>query len=130
VETRARFGYTAPVGTTDDGRFRRLTVHLPPAYAQRLFNARTAGASDQQMRQIIAEGLKEIYFQDGGSRALELSDVAINDIDYLDLDYCGGCPHHSTDSSRCHSLEGRSGKTAPDTPSAHYSAGDASDQAR
>ncbi|MFF0097668.1 telomere-protecting terminal protein Tpg, partial [Streptomyces canus] len=25
VETRARFGYTAPIGTTDDGRFRRLT---------------------------------------------------------------------------------------------------------
>lgn len=29
VETRARFGYTAAVGSTDDGRFRRLTVHLP-----------------------------------------------------------------------------------------------------
>ncbi|WP_415924874.1 telomere-protecting terminal protein Tpg [Streptomyces sp. AK04-3B] len=29
VETRARFGYTAPVGTTDHRRFRRLTVHLP-----------------------------------------------------------------------------------------------------
>jgi hypothetical protein len=57
VETRARFGYTAPIGTTDDGRFRRLTVHLPPAYAQRLFTARNTGASDQQMRQIIAEGL-------------------------------------------------------------------------
>ncbi|MER7929652.1 XRE family transcriptional regulator [Streptomyces sp. NPDC096057] len=87
VETRARFGYTAPIGTTDDGRFRRLTVHLPPAYAQRLFDARTTGASDQQMRQIIAEGLKEIYFQDGGSRAAGLSDVTLNDIDYLDLDY-------------------------------------------
>ncbi|MGW4984007.1 telomere-protecting terminal protein Tpg [Streptomyces mirabilis] len=87
VETRARFGYTAPVGTTDDGRFRRLTVHLPPAYAQRLFNARDAGASDQQMRQIIAEGFKEIYFQDGGARAMGLSDVTLNDIDYLDLDY-------------------------------------------
>ncbi len=87
VETRARFGYTAPVGTTDDGRFRRLTVHLPPAYAQRLFDARNTGASDQQMRGIIAEGLKEIYFQDGGGRATGLSDVAINDIDYLDLDY-------------------------------------------
>ncbi|MFH9590151.1 telomere-protecting terminal protein Tpg [Streptomyces luteogriseus] len=87
VETRARFGYTAPVGTTDDGRFRRLTVHLPPTYAQRLFNARDAGAGDQQMRQIIAEGFKEIYFQDSGARALELSDVALNDIDYLDLDY-------------------------------------------
>lgn len=87
VETRARFGYTAPIGTTDDGRFRRLTVHLPPTYAQRLFNARDTGAGDEQMRQIIAEGLKDIYFQDGGARALGLSDVTLNDIDYLDLDY-------------------------------------------
>lgn len=87
VETRARFGYTAPVGTTDDGRFRRLTVHLPPEYARRLFEARNVGASDQQMRGIIAEGFKDVYFQDGGSRAMGLSDVEINDIDYLDLDY-------------------------------------------
>ncbi|GEB54020.1 telomere-protecting terminal protein Tpg [Streptomyces cacaoi] len=87
VETRARFGYTAPIGTTDDGRFRRLTVHLPPDYAQRLFTARNEGAGDRQMRQIIAEGFREVYFQDGGSRAVGLSDVAINDIDYLDLDY-------------------------------------------
>ncbi|MFI6936817.1 telomere-protecting terminal protein Tpg [Streptomyces sp. NPDC050287] len=87
VETRARFGYTAPIGTTDDGRFRRLTVHLPPEYARRLFDARDAGASDREMRGIIAEGFKDIYFQDGGVRATGLSDVAINDIDYLDLDY-------------------------------------------
>ncbi|WP_030997797.1 telomere-protecting terminal protein Tpg [Streptomyces sp. NRRL F-5630] len=87
VETRARFGYTAPVGTTDDGRFRRLTVHLPAMYAKRLFDARDAGASDQEMRSIIAEGFKDVYFQDGGSRATGLSDVEINDIDYLDLDY-------------------------------------------
>ncbi|MGW1364713.1 telomere-protecting terminal protein Tpg [Streptomyces chartreusis] len=87
VETRARFGYTAPVGTTDDGRFRRLTVHLPAEYAQRLFDARDAGASDQQMRGIIADGFKDVYFQDGGARATGLSDVEINDIDYLDLDY-------------------------------------------
>ncbi|MFF0451513.1 telomere-protecting terminal protein Tpg [Streptomyces sp. NPDC004609] len=87
VETRARFGYTAPIGTTDDGRFRRLTVHLPASYAQRLFDARDAGASDQQMRQIIADGFKDVYFQDGGGRAMGLSDVAINDIDYLDLDF-------------------------------------------
>lgn len=87
VETRARFGYTAPIGTTDDGRFRRLTVHLPPEYAGRLFDARDAGAGDQQLRQIIADGFKDVYFQDGGVRAMGLSDVAINDIDYLDLDY-------------------------------------------
>ncbi|MFF1604254.1 telomere-protecting terminal protein Tpg [Streptomyces mirabilis] len=87
VETRARFGYTAPIGTTDDGRLRRLTVHLPPAYAQRLFDARNTGASDQQMRQIIADGFKDVYFQGGGTRATGLSDVTLNDIDYLDLDY-------------------------------------------
>ncbi|GHH88495.1 hypothetical protein GCM10018793_68370 [Streptomyces sulfonofaciens] len=87
VETRARFGYTAPIGTTDDGRFRRLTVHLPPEYAQRLFDARDAGAGDRQMRAIVADGFKEVYFQDGGARAMRISDVAINDIDYLDLDY-------------------------------------------
>ncbi len=87
METRARFGYTAPVGTTDDGRFRRLTVHLPPEYAQRLFGAREAGASDQQLAGIIAEGFKEVYFQDGGGRAMGLSQVEINDIDYLDLEY-------------------------------------------
>ncbi|MGW0877786.1 telomere-protecting terminal protein Tpg [Streptomyces sp. NPDC002740] len=87
VETRARFGYTASVGTTDDGRFRRLTVHLPPEYAQRLFDARNIGASDQDLRGIIAEGFKDIYFQGGGARAAGLSDVEINDIDYLDLDY-------------------------------------------
>ncbi|MDQ1065263.1 telomere-protecting terminal protein Tpg [Streptomyces canus] len=46
VETRARFGYTAPVGTTDDGRFRRLTVHLPPGVRPPPLRAREAGASD------------------------------------------------------------------------------------
>ncbi|WP_256105403.1 telomere-protecting terminal protein Tpg [Streptomyces sp. ODS05-4] len=87
VETRARFGYTAPVGTTDDGRMRRLTVHLPPSYAQRLFDARARGEGEGRLRDIIAEGFKDVYFQDGGTRALGLSDVALNDIDYLDLDF-------------------------------------------
>ncbi|MEV6462979.1 telomere-protecting terminal protein Tpg [Streptomyces albidoflavus] len=87
VETRARFGYTSSAGSTDDGRFRRLTVHLPATYAQRLFDARDTGASDQQMRGIIADGFKEVYFQDGGGRAMGLSDVELNDIDYLELDF-------------------------------------------
>ncbi len=53
VETRARFGYTGPVGTTDDGRFRRLAVHLPCAHAQLLFDARNTGAGGQEMRVLI-----------------------------------------------------------------------------
>jgi DNA-binding transcriptional regulator YdaS (Cro superfamily) len=87
VETRARFGYESSAGSTDDGRFRRLTVKLPAAYAQRLFDARDTGASDQDLRGIIAEGFKEVYFQEGGGRAMGLSDVTLNDIDYLDLEY-------------------------------------------
>lgn len=30
IETRARFGYTAAPGTTDDARIRLITQHLPP----------------------------------------------------------------------------------------------------
>ncbi len=86
VETRARFGYTAPVGTTDDARMRRLTVHLPPQYARRLFDARQAGAGDRQLRGIVAEGLQEIYFKDNGTRARGL-EVDITDIDYFDVQF-------------------------------------------
>jgi transcriptional regulator with XRE-family HTH domain len=86
IETRARFGYTAPIGTTDDGRMRRLTVHLPPAYANRLFDAQQQGASDQQMRDIVAEGLQEIYFKDNGRRADNL-EVAFTDVDYIDVSF-------------------------------------------
>ncbi|QJS98955.1 XRE family transcriptional regulator [Streptomyces asoensis] len=86
IETRARFGYSAPAGTTDDGRYRRLTVHLPPQYARRLFDARDAGAGDAQLRHIVAEGLQEIYFKDGGRRADGL-EVELNDIDYFDVSF-------------------------------------------
>lgn len=86
VETRARFGYAAPIGSTDDGRMRRLTVHLPPAYAQRLFDAREQGAGDRRMRAIVAEGLQEVYFKDGGRRAEDLH-VAFTDIDYVDVSF-------------------------------------------
>ncbi|MDX3540242.1 XRE family transcriptional regulator [Streptomyces sp. MB09-01] len=86
VETRARFGYTAPIGTTDDGRMRRLTVHLPPAYAQRLFDAQQQGAPDPELRAIVAEGLQDIYFKDGGTRADQL-EVEFTDIDYIDVSF-------------------------------------------
>ncbi|NUK02249.1 XRE family transcriptional regulator [Streptomyces lunaelactis] len=86
IETRARFGYTAAPGTTDDGRLRLITQSLPPAYAARLFDAQAAGATEQQLRDIAAEGLQEIYFKDRGRRALDLQ-VEFTDIDYVELDY-------------------------------------------
>ncbi|MEU9109301.1 hypothetical protein AB0D54_34265 [Streptomyces xanthophaeus] len=32
IETRARFGFTAAPATTDDGRMRRITQHVPIEY--------------------------------------------------------------------------------------------------
>ncbi|MET9801938.1 helix-turn-helix transcriptional regulator [Streptomyces sp. NPDC006368] len=86
IETRARFGFTAAPGSTDDSRLRLITQHLPPAYAARLFDARSAGASERDLREIAAEGLQEQYFKDHGRRAAGLR-VEFTDIDYVELDY-------------------------------------------
>ncbi|MFD4510963.1 telomere-protecting terminal protein Tpg [Streptomyces sp. NPDC058457] len=86
IDTRARIGYTAPIGTTDEDRLRHLTVALPPRYAARLFNAQEQGASDQQLQQIAAEALKEVYFQDSGRRAGQLEEVRLTDIEHLEFD--------------------------------------------
>lgn len=59
----------------------------PPEYAQHLFDARDAGADDQQTCGITAEVFKESFFRDGGGRAMGMSDVENNDIDYLDLNH-------------------------------------------
>ncbi|MER5564347.1 XRE family transcriptional regulator [Streptomyces sp. NPDC002506] len=86
IDTRARIGYTAPIGTTDEDRLRHLTVALSPRYAARLFNAQEQGASDQQLQQIAAEALKEVYFQDNGRRAGQLEEVRFTDIEHLEFD--------------------------------------------
>ncbi|WP_030791321.1 telomere-protecting terminal protein Tpg [Streptomyces sp. NRRL S-920] len=86
IDTRARMGYTAPIGSTDEDRVRHLTVALPPHFAARLFDAQEAGASDAQLQQIVADGLKEAYFQDGGRRAGSLEEVRFTDVQHLEFD--------------------------------------------
>ncbi|MEU2389707.1 XRE family transcriptional regulator [Streptomyces sp. NPDC007369] len=81
IDTRGRFGYTAAPGTTDDARMRHLTVALPPEFAGRLFEAQEAGATEQRLRQIAAEGLQETYFKDHGRRAQGLL------VEYTDLEH-------------------------------------------
>ncbi|MFX4295331.1 hypothetical protein [Streptomyces bohaiensis] len=58
----------------------------PPAYAQRLFDTRRSGGSEAELRRVVAEGLREVYFQDSGRRATGL-EVEFTGVDYLDLDY-------------------------------------------
>ncbi|MGN9821797.1 telomere-protecting terminal protein Tpg [Streptomyces sp. SD11] len=86
IDTRARLGYTAPIGSTDQDRIRHLTVALPPVHAARLFDAQEAGATDAQLQEIAAEALKEVYFQDGGRRAGSLEEVRFTDIEHLEFD--------------------------------------------
>ncbi|MFE2102525.1 telomere-protecting terminal protein Tpg, partial [Streptomyces sp. NPDC059468] len=86
IDTRARIGYTAPIGTTDDARLRHLTVALPPQYAARLFDAQQQGATDQQLQQITAEALRDVYFQDNGRRAGSLEEVRFTDIEHVEFD--------------------------------------------
>ncbi|MBN0042547.1 XRE family transcriptional regulator [Streptomyces actuosus] len=85
IDTRARFGYTAAPGTTDDARLRHLTVALPPQYAARLFETRAAGGSEEQLRDIAAEALGEVYFRDSGRRAQGL-EVEFTDLEHLEFD--------------------------------------------
>jgi uncharacterized protein (DUF1684 family) len=61
-------------------------VALPPQYAARLFDAHEQGAGDQQLQQIAAEALKEVYFQDGGRRAGSLEEVRFTDVQHIDFD--------------------------------------------
>ncbi|MFI8164158.1 telomere-protecting terminal protein Tpg [Streptomyces microflavus] len=86
IDTRARLGYTAPIGSTDQDRIRHLTIALPPVHAARLFDAQEAGASDARLQEIAAEALKEVYFQDGGRRAGSLDEVRFTDIEHLEFD--------------------------------------------
>jgi hypothetical protein len=85
IETWARFGFTAAPGSTDDGRVRRITQRLP-AYAGQLSEVQAAGATEQQLQAIAAEGLQEIYFKDRGRRAQGL-EVEFTDIDYIERDF-------------------------------------------
>lgn len=86
IDTRARFGYTAPIGSTDQDRIRHLTVALPHRYAAHLFDAQEAGATEQQLKEIAAEALEEVCFQDCGRRAGPLEEVRFTDIEHLEFD--------------------------------------------
>ena len=85
VSTRARFGFTAAAGTTDDARIRDVTQALPPEFADQLFTAREQGATEQQLQQIAADGLAQMYFRANNSRAHGLG-VEFTDVERLDIE--------------------------------------------
>ncbi|MEU7377832.1 XRE family transcriptional regulator [Streptomyces albidoflavus] len=85
ISTRARFGFEAAGGTTDDARIRDITQALPPQYADQLFSAREQGATEDQLRQIAADGLAQMYFRANNSRAHGLG-VVLTDVEQLGIE--------------------------------------------
>lgn len=85
VYTRARFGFTAAPGSSDDARVRHITQALSPHWAQRLFDARDTGATERQLLDIAAQGLGEHYFRDNGRRAHDLT-VEFTDVEEIEID--------------------------------------------
>ncbi|MFF4315769.1 telomere-protecting terminal protein Tpg [Streptomyces sp. NPDC001507] len=51
-----------------------------------LFDAREAGASEQELKEIAPEALKEVYLQDNGRRACQLEEARFTDIEHLEFD--------------------------------------------
>ncbi|GGU61460.1 hypothetical protein GCM10010274_57950 [Streptomyces lavendofoliae] len=72
--------HVAPIGSTDEGRVRHLTVAQAAPLRRSPLRTQEACASNQQLQQIVAEGLKEMCFQDGGRRAGSLEEVRFTDL--------------------------------------------------
>ncbi|MFF9705708.1 telomere-protecting terminal protein Tpg [Streptomyces griseofuscus] len=84
VSTRARVGFTAAPGTTDDARIRDIIQALPPEFAGQLFTARAQGATEHQLQQIAADGLARMYFRADNTRARGPG-VEVTDIEQIEI---------------------------------------------
>ncbi|MET4648237.1 MULTISPECIES: telomere-protecting terminal protein Tpg [Streptomyces] len=84
LHIRARFGFAAPAGSSDDPRVRWITQYLPGEVARELFVAQDAGAGEQQQMVILARALGHAYFRDSGQRAHGLH-IAFADVEFADF---------------------------------------------
>ncbi|WP_413754310.1 hypothetical protein [Streptomyces sp. R-74717] len=65
---------------------RRLLARQRTAAARAGRPGQAVGAAEQQLQNIAAEGLQEVYFKNRGRRATALQ-VELIDIDYIELDF-------------------------------------------
>ncbi|WP_353963386.1 hypothetical protein [Streptomyces sp. NBC_00091] len=84
VHTRARFGFAAGAGGSDDPRHRLLTVPGPGEVARELFSAWEAGAPDRQYQVILGRALGHVYFRGAGRRADALQ-VKLREVDFIEF---------------------------------------------
>lgn len=81
LHTRARFGFAAPAGSSDDPRVRWITQYSPGEVARELFAARGADAGEQQQTVILARALGHAYLREWGRRAHGLH-IASSDVEF------------------------------------------------
>ncbi|MEV6590779.1 hypothetical protein [Streptomyces acidicola] len=80
----ARFGFAAPVGSSDDPRVRWITQCLPGEVARELFATRDADTGEQHQIVILARALGHSCFRDGVRRAHGLH-IAFTDVEFADF---------------------------------------------
>lgn len=84
IDVRASLGYEAQAGTTDEARERHLTLALSPHHAGLILAAQERGERD--MRQAVADALKDVYFQQRGTRAASLEEVRMLTVQHIEFD--------------------------------------------
>ncbi|MET9175005.1 terminal protein [Streptomyces misionensis] len=71
VDVTAHFGFTC-TGSSDDGRERTITTAISPTYAKQILELQEAGATEEDLQQIVAAAITESYFTEWGTRAAGL----------------------------------------------------------
>lgn len=84
IEARARFGFRAALGSTDDPRIRLVTQTVSPDHAGRIRAARERGATEAELHGLVAEALGYAYFQKFGERA-QGPEVVFSNVEYIDF---------------------------------------------
>lgn len=86
ITARARFGFRAALGSTDDPRMRLIRQTVSPDHAGRILAARERGATEAELQELVAQALGYAYFGNFGERAKGVEMVFI-DVDYIDFDF-------------------------------------------
>ncbi|WP_435303767.1 hypothetical protein [Streptomyces lavendulae] len=84
VHTRARFGFEAGAGGSDDPRHRLLTALVPGEAARELFSAWEAGAPDRQYLMILGRALKHVCSRAARRRADALQ-LRLKEVDFIEF---------------------------------------------
>ncbi|GLV79385.1 MULTISPECIES: telomere-protecting terminal protein Tpg [Streptomyces] len=87
VRFRARFGFSAARGSSNDSRLRFLAPQLLPQHTAELFEARHRDASEDELRRILGDAIGAAYFfQRLGPHQTQAA-VAIAKLDFVEFRY-------------------------------------------